>query len=108
MKHFLLGGFVIIFFAGAVTGAFSQLIQPSDLTYRGAFRLPEGRTAVIEAAVRSLPSSVQVNGQPAAGVAFNAASQKIATPRPTRLRPNYVRVPIAAGESRVRLSWQLE
>ena len=88
--------------AAYVSGRYDPATREADLV----FRLPEGKTAVIEAGVRSLPVSVHVNGQPATGVVLDAASEKMACPRPVRLRPNYVRVPIACGESHVRLSWR--
>lgn len=89
--------------AAYVSGRYDPETQEADLV----FRLPEGKTAAIEVAVRSLPAAVLVNDRPAAA-AFDAASHKMARQRPVRLRPNYVTVPIEAGESHVRLLWESE
>jgi len=90
--------------AAYVSGRYDPATRQADLV----FRLPEGKTAIIEAGVRSLPSAVLVNGEPADGVVLDGASRKMATSRPVRLRPNYVRVPISSGESHVRLTWDAD
>lgn len=87
--------------AAYVSGRYDPATRTADLV----FRLPAGKTAVIEAGVRSLPTAVRVNGRPATGAVLDPAARKLAAPRLPRLRPNYVRVPIAAGESHVQLSW---
>jgi hypothetical protein len=87
--------------AAYVSGRYDPATREAEL----AFRLPQGKQGTVVAAVRSRPTRILVNGQPAETAVFHGAASKTTGPRTRRLHPQYVEVPIGPGVSRIRLSF---